>query len=146
MANKVLYQGSNLNMQNEFYLPLRVYIEDTDAGGIVYYVNYLKYMERARTELLRSKGFSKPAILDEGMLLVVVASEVLYKKPARLDDELEVTAKIIELARSYAVFEQHIFCDEVCLTESKIKIACVNRGTMRPCAFPRRVAQLMKPS
>ncbi len=130
-------------MEDEFYLPVRVYIEDTDAGGIVYYVNYLKYMERARTELLRTKGFPKPAILDEGMLLVVVSAKVVYKKPAYLDDELRVTAKIVKLARSYMVFEQNIFCGGICLTEGEIKVACVNRDTMYPGAFPERIVRIL---
>ena len=66
-----------------FSIPLRVYIEDTDAGGIVYYVNYLKYMERSRTEFLRSLGYDKPAILDGGLLLVVHAAQINYRRPAR---------------------------------------------------------------
>ena len=83
-------------MASEFSFPVRVYIEDTDAGGIVYYVNYLKYMERARTELLRINGIAKPAILEEGVLLVVVSAHIEYKRPAKLDDKLRVTAHILK--------------------------------------------------
>ena len=71
-------------MQQSFLMSLRVYIEDTDAGGIVYYVNYLKYMERARTEFLRALGYDKPAILSTGQLLVVHSASVNYRRPARL--------------------------------------------------------------
>lgn len=131
-------------MDNEFSITLRVYIEDTDAGGIVYYVNYLKYMERARTELLRSLGLPKPAVLDEGMLLVVASTQVDYRKSARLDDELRVTARIIKSARSYMVVEQKVFRGELCLCEGDIKVACVQQDTMRPCAFPKRVAGMIE--
>lgn len=128
-------------MQNEFYLPVRVYIEDTDAGGIVYYVNYLKFMERARTELLRTLGVNKPATLENGKLLVVASISVDYKKSARLDDELNVGAKITKVARSYLVMEQRITLNGEVLTESEVKVACVDRETMRPCAFPDPLVQ-----
>ena len=72
----------------EFLLPVRVYIEDTDAGGIVYYVNYLKFMERSRTEFLRSLGYGKTSVLDDGLLFVVHSLSVDYQKSAKLDDEL----------------------------------------------------------
>ncbi len=126
-------------METEFSIPMRVYIEDTDAGGIVYYVNYLKFMERARTELLRTMGLPKPAILEEGMLLVVASAKVDYKKSARLDDQLVVGANIKKVARSYIVFQQHVLCDGNCLAEGEIKVACVDQTTMKPCAFPKRL-------
>lgn len=131
-------------IQNEFSFAMRVYIEDTDAGGIVYYVNYLKFMERARTELLREKGFNKPAIMEEGMLMVVASVNVDYKKSAKLDDELVIMAKIIKSARSYLVFEQRVLCGTNCLAEGRIKVACVDNETLRPCAFPSRIANLLK--
>lgn len=77
-------------MSLEIHHPVRVYIEDTDAGGIVYYVNYLKFMERARTELLRSWGYGKAALFDEQLMFVVHSVNARYHKPARLDDELSV--------------------------------------------------------
>src|SRR5690606_7324226 len=80
---------------SEFCWPLRVYIEDTDAGGIVFYVNYLKYMERARTEMLRSVGFDKDFIFSEALMFVVHSVEVRYRAPARLDDQLIATAHIL---------------------------------------------------
>lgn len=130
-------------MQNEFSYRMRVYIEDTDAGGIVYYVNYLKFMERARTELLRERGLPKPAILDDEKLLVVAQVKVDYKRSAKLDDELKVTASITKVARSYMVFKQEIWCGDICLTEGEVKVACVNKDTLRPCPFPERVARLL---
>lgn len=119
-----------------FGIPLRVYIEDTDAGGIVYYVNYLKYMERCRTEFLRSLGYHKPAILDGGLLLVVHAAQINYRRPARLDDQLYVTAQIEKLARTYIEFKQGVLRGEELLCEGTIRIACVDATTMKPAAIP----------
>lgn len=120
----------------EFNIPLRVYIEDTDAGGIVYYVNYLKYMERCRTEFLRSLGYHKPAILDGGLLLVVHTAQISYRRSARLDDQLHVSAQIEKLARSYVDFKQQVFRGEELLCEGLIRIACVDATVMKPSAIP----------
>ena len=79
----------------EFSLPIRVYIEDTDAGGIVYYVNYLKFMERARTEYMRSLGFDREFIFSGELMFVVQTAEVRYLQPARLDERLDVTAATV---------------------------------------------------
>lgn len=130
-------------MSSEFSLPVRVYIEDTDAGGIVYYVNYLKFMERARTELLRTFGINKPATLEEGNLLVVASVNVKYFKSAVLDDELRVTAKILKLARSYFLIEQQVMRGDECLAGGEIKVACVDQDTRRPCPFPPRIQALL---
>ncbi|MDG2037717.1 MAG: YbgC/FadM family acyl-CoA thioesterase, partial [Luminiphilus sp.] len=81
-------------MTTEFSLPIRVYIEDTDAGGIVYYVNYLKYLERSRTELMRTFGLEGAAISDTGWMFVVSDLSLTYRQPARLDDQVEATARI----------------------------------------------------
>lgn len=130
-------------MATEFSYPLRVYIEDTDAGGIVYYVNYLKFMERARTEFMRSRGIHKPAMLDEGLLLVVASANVKYLKSAMLDDALSVTADIARLAKSYIEFEQKVMRDGECLAQASIKVACVSSEQMRPNALPERVVRLL---
>ncbi len=119
-----------------FSIPLRVYIEDTDAGGIVYYVNYLKYMERSRTEFLRSLGYDKPAILDGGLLLVVHSAQVNYRRPARLDDQLHVTAQLHKLARTYIEFQQQVIRDGELLCEGIIRIACVDADTIKPSVLP----------
>ncbi|WP_202410516.1 tol-pal system-associated acyl-CoA thioesterase [Pseudomaricurvus sp. HS19] len=129
---------------SHFSITVRVYIEDTDAGGIVYYVNYLKYLERARTELLRSVGFDKPAILDEGCLLVVHSAEIKYQKPALLDNELTVTARVSKLARSYVIFEQSVMRGEEPICQASIKVACVDQQSMKPCALPERVASVVR--
>lgn len=127
-----------------FSLPLRVYIEDTDAGGIVYYVNYLKYMERARTELMRSLGYDKPAILEDQCLMVVHSADVQYRKPAKLDDALTATATVSKLARSYMVFYQEIFRDGELLCSGTIKVACVTQESMKPIALPKSVHSALK--
>jgi 4-hydroxybenzoyl-CoA thioesterase/acyl-CoA thioester hydrolase len=123
----------------EFTWPLRVYIEDTDAGGIVYYVNYLKYMERARTESMRVLGFGKQFIFDQQVMFVVHSLQVDYRKPARLDDQLDVTANIVKIGRTYLVFEQRV-CrqgEELCLAQ--VKIACVDKQTVKPAAIPEQI-------
>lgn len=122
----------------EFKLPIRVYIEDTDAGGIVYYVNYLKFIERSRTEFLRSLGYGKTAILENGLLLVVHSMDVNYLAPARLDDEVLATTRIQKLARSYVVFEQEVRRGEIILCQATVKVACVSPD-MKPTAFPKHV-------
>ena len=123
----------------EFSLPLRVYIEDTDAGGIVYYVNYLKYMERGRTELMRHLGFHKPAFIEQGLMLVVHSAQVNYRRPARLDEALTVTAGVNKLAHSYLVFEQRVLRDNELLCDGEIKVVCVLQKTLRPCPLPQPV-------
>jgi 4-hydroxybenzoyl-CoA thioesterase len=119
-----------------FAIPVRVYIEDTDAGGIVYYVNYLKFMERSRTEFLRALGYDKPAILEGGLLLVVHSATINYRRPARLDDLLQVSAYPEKLARTYIEFHQQVTRGDEVLCEGVIRIACVQAATMKPCALP----------
>ncbi len=127
-----------------FSLPIRVYIEDTDAGGIVYYVNYLKFMERSRTEFLRSLGYDKPAILDGGLLLVVHTAQVVYRRPARLDDQLEVTTEVAKIARTYVEFQQNILRGNELLCEGLIRIACVSSETMKPNPIPTTMFERIK--
>ena len=124
-----------------FVIPIRVYIEDTDAGGIVYYVNYLKFMERARTEFMREQGFAKPAIIEDGKLMVVHSADVKYHKPARLDDELMATTSISKLARTYVIFQQQIFRDGELLCSALIKVACVTSDSIKPVALPAVMRQ-----
>ncbi len=128
---------------SQFQLPVRVYIEDTDAGGIVYYVNYLKFMERARTEFMRSYGFDKPAILDDGKLFVVHSAEVKYLRPALLDDQLTITASISKLARSYLIFTQSIERHGELICTATIKVACVLQQSMKPTAIPKGIIEAL---
>ena len=119
-----------------FDFPLRVYIEDTDAGGIVYYVNYLKFMERGRTELVRSLGFDKPALPQDDIQLVVHSAQVNYRQPAKLDDSLNVLTRITKLSRASLVFQQEVLRAEELMCEASIKVACVNAKTLKPMALP----------
>lgn len=136
-------------MQTEFFSTYRVYIEDTDAGGVVYYVNYLKFMERSRTDLLRTLGFPKPALISDDLAVVVSSAAIDYKKSALLDDEILVTANPVTIARSYIVFEQQVFRSEseeppILLAKGNIKIACVKRDSMRPTAFPKPLVSALQ--
>ena len=119
-------------MTAEFSLPVRVYIEDTDAGGIVYYVNYLKYLERARTELMRTFGLERAAVSDAGWNFVVSDVSLSYKEPARLDDQLDATAVISAMGGATINFRQTVRRDDTVLVAGDIQIACVDRGTGRP--------------
>lgn len=123
-------------MNDEFRLPVRVYMEDTDAGGIVYYVNYLKFMERARSEWLRDLGLDQQTLLDEGTQLVVYRMACHYAKPARLDEALTVTAKIAQQGRCRMTFEQQVRRDEELLCSATVEIACLSAATLRPKAWP----------
>lgn len=128
---------------NEFQLPVRVYVEDTDVGGIVYYVNYLKFLERARTEWFRHQGFEKPALFGENLMFVVHSLSIDYRKPARLDDLLLATARVIGGGRTFFVMEQTVKRGDELLCAAEVKVACVTRDRMRPSAIPadiRRVA------
>jgi len=119
-------------MTAEFSLPIRVYIEDTDAGGIVYYVNYLKYLERARTELMRTFGVERAAVADAGGNFVVSDVSLSYKGRARLDDQLHATAVISAVGGATINFHQKVRRAGAVLVSGDIQIACVDRGTGRP--------------
>lgn len=116
----------------------RVYYEDTDAGGVVYYVNYLKFMERARTERLRHLGFSQSQLAEDNLLFVVHSSEARYHAPARLDDQLRVTAQVLELNRASLRFVQQVWRenDETLLCEGQFLVAAVRADTFKPRAIP----------
>ena len=127
----------------EFVLPVRVYIEDTDAGGIVYYVNYLKYFERARTELMRAAGFAKAALLHGDAQFVVNEMRVEYLKPAILDDLLEVRSRIEGGGRARMVFLQRALRGEDELCRARVSVACVDPATRRPRGLPPAVRELV---
>ncbi len=120
-----------------FALRLRVYFEDTDAGGIVYYVNYLKFMERARTELVRSLGFDQSALQAENIIFVVHSVTARYHAPARLDDELDVSVEVLELKRASIRFRQQVRLvagDVLCAGE--VLVACVSADRYKPRGIP----------
>jgi acyl-CoA thioester hydrolase len=117
-----------------------VYWEDTDGQGVVYYANYLKFMERCRTEWLRSIGVEQVRMRrDEGLIFVIVSLEADYKRPARLDDELTVTCEIEEHGRTSFTFRQEIFRGGdrgELLVSGRTRAACLDADTMKPKAFP----------
>jgi acyl-CoA thioester hydrolase len=120
-----------------FHHPLRVYWEDTDAGGIVFYANYLKFFERARTEWLRWLGHSQQEMVDTtGCMFVVQDTHVRYLKPARLDDWLVITVDVRERGRASLRIAQQAWCGDRLLAEGEIRIGCVERATMKPHRIP----------
>jgi acyl-CoA thioester hydrolase len=135
-------QESGVAVQAPAYAwPVRVYYEDTDAGGVVYYANYLRFFERCRTEWMRSIGFGQREMAErDGVVFVVAAAEVKYIRPARLDDQLVVDARIAEQFASYVVFEQAVRRDEQVLCRSRMKVACVDARSMRPTRLPAALA------
>ena len=131
-------------MTAEFSLPIRAYIEDTDAGGIVYYVNYLKYLERARTELMRTFGLERAAVSDAGWNFVVSDVSLSYKEPARLDDQLHATAVISAVGGATINFHQTVRRDDAVLVAGDIQIACIDRGTGRPTRLDAALRQQLE--
>ena len=128
----------NNKKTREFSWPVRVYYEDTDSGGVVYYANYLKFMERARTELLRDLGFEQNELQQEsGIVFAVHNVNIQYKKPARFNDELKVITSITPPGKASIHFKQQVYHkSEQLLAEATIKIACLNAATFTPCSIP----------
>ena len=134
----------------QFEFPIRVYYEDTDTGGIVFYANYLKFFERARTEWLRTggphaSGISQQQVADElGLIFVVRSTAVEYKRAARLDDVIRVVSRVERLGRAGIDFYQEALIDrseqncEV-LAVGRIKVGCVTRDGLRPTAIPEHI-------
>lgn len=123
-----------------FALPIRVYWEDTDAGGVVYYANYLKFIERARTEWLRAMGFDQGRLMREtGLGFAVRSIAVEYLKSARLDDELRVVSRIESHGRVQVVFDQRIERGEDVLLTAKVRIACMDLKRGKAAAMPRDI-------
>ncbi len=121
-----------------FSWQVRVYYEDTDAGGVVYYANYLKFFERARTEWLRSLGLNQDRLAqEEGLIFVVRRALLDFARPARLDDMLEVTVEPIKLARVYVDLVQEARCGAQMLARAEIRVACLNQRNFKPAAMPQ---------
>ncbi len=119
---------------------LRVYWEDTDAGGVVFYANYLKFFERARTEWLRSLGVEQGALqADHGVLFVVAEVHLRYVASARLDDVVVVSAKVVERGQASMRIAQQAWRGETLLAEGWVRVGCVDATTMRPLRIPKVV-------
>jgi acyl-CoA thioester hydrolase len=121
----------------EFSWSIRVYYEDTDAAGVVYHSNYLKYMERARTEWLRKLGFSQEVLREEsGNIIVVSAMDIKFARPAKLDDLLEVHSILIKVTGASFLFEQSIQKKQEKICSARVKGVCLNALTFKPQRLP----------
>lgn len=128
-----------------FTWPLRVYWEDTDAGGVVFYANYLKFFERARTEWLRSLGIEQQALTDAtGVVFIVRSTSVEYNAPARLDDQIEIRTTIERVGPASVQFAQEAWRGELMLAAGAIRVGCVDRNTFRPTPIPAPVLATIK--
>ena len=123
-----------------FAWPVRVYYEDTDLGGVVYYANYLKFLERARTEWLRARGFEQTALAAvHGVMFIVRSIALDYRKPARFNDQLEVTVELRDIGASRIALNQVVRRGQEDLASAQVEIACVNTATFRPVRIPEPV-------
>ncbi len=130
---------------SDFFWPVRVYYEDTDSGGVVYYANYLKFMERARTEWLRAHGFEQTDLMREhGIIFVVRDVHISYRRPAVFDDLLQVTVSVHATGRSWIEFAQTVERVNEILTHANVKIVCVNQLSFKPVEIPEIIREKME--
>ncbi len=125
-------------------LIVRVYWEDTDAGGVVFYANYLKFFERARTEWLRALGVQQSILQSQSDCMFVVAEANLrYLRSARLDDELAITVTVQEQGRASLVLGQQAWCGDTLLVEAVVRIGCISASTLKPRRIPEEILKLL---
>ncbi len=136
----------------EFSWPVRVYYEDTDNGGVVYYANYLKFMERARTEWLRARGVEQDVLIEqEGLIFVVRSVQLDYLKPARFNQQLSVSVSVAEVGKASLTFDQTVNLittegnvavkSDLLLCQGQIRVACLNANSFKPRAIPASIRQ-----
>ncbi len=136
----------------EFSWPVRVYYEDTDNGGVVYYANYLKFMERARTEWLRARGVEQDVLIEqEGVIFVVCSVQLDYLKPARFNQQLSVSVSVAEVGKASLTFDQTVNLittegnvavkSDLLLCQGQIRVACLNANSFKPRAIPASIRQ-----
>lgn len=130
-------------MPDLFTWPIRVYYEDTDAGGVVYYANYLRFLERARTEWFRALGFNQRELAAQiGCIFVVSSVTIDYRRPARLDDLLHVGVEIVKLGRSSVIFRQECRAAppaEIAYADAQVCVVCVDAVSFKPRALPHSI-------
>ena len=132
-------------MSRNFNWPVRVYYEDTDAGGVVFYANYLKFYERARTEMLRAMGFEQDDLIaQESVIFVVRSVQVDYLKPAKFNDMLDVSAQLNFVKSASLTFEQTIMREDELLSKATIRIACLDANSMHPKLIPELLKQALR--
>ena len=128
-------------------IPVRVYYQDTDAGGVVFHAQYLAFMERARTELLNEAGIDLARVVEEhGLLFMVHHIEVTYHQPARLNDLLSVSAEVAKMGRASLLFRQRVERDGTLLVEADVSVALVDRARMKPARMPKELTEAFAPS
>ena len=128
-----------------YSFPVRVYFENTDAGGVVYHGEYFKFLERARTEWLRHLGFDHQALARDHRLVLVVASIAIeFLKPARLDDMVAVSVRVESLGKVRSVFAQEIRRDDEVLVRAKVTVACLQVETLKPAEIPEPLRRKME--
>ncbi len=133
---------ASTGQEDVFYWPVRVYYEDTDAAGVVYYANYLKFFERARTEWLRAAGFEQTVLRDEyGVVFVVRSLAIEYAVPARFNDALDVSVAVKETRGSVIELAQAVCRDGRPLVTAAVKIACVNTLSFKPVRIPQPILE-----
>ncbi len=126
-------------------MPLRIYYEDTDTAGVVYYAGYLRFLERGRTEWLRELGVAQCQLAqDTGLAFAVRSLNIEYLKAARLDDVLTVVTDLESLGRAQVMFEQRVEREGELLVEATVRVVCVNTKTMKACALPKEIKKLME--
>ncbi len=126
-----------------FHWPVRVYFEDTDAGGIVYHARYLYFLERARTEWLRKLGFNQSELQAQGIVFVVRDMNIKWLQPALLDEKLDVSVNIEKLKKASLVMSQSIHCANNEKLKATVTIACLNSQTLKPVAIPDNIVKAM---
>ncbi len=132
-------------LNDTFSWPIRVYWEDTDAGGVVYHARYLHFFERARTEWLRSTGISQTDLRQENDVLLVVKDAYLdILRPARIDDVLSATVHIAKIGRVSFLVHQELWRGSDCLSKADVKVACIRASSFKPCGLPDDVNQALK--
>ena len=123
-----------------FQWPIRVYWEDTDAGGVVYHASYLRFLERARTEWLRSRGIGQSDVRErENVVFVLRDLSIAFERPAKLDDALRATIESVEHRSASMTFSQFILRGDDVLIRAKVRVACVSADGFRPCRIPENL-------
>lgn len=128
-----------------FSWPVRIYWEDTDAGGVVYHARYLAFLERARSEWMRARGFDQETMRSrDDLVFVVRAMEIDFRGAARLDDQLQVSVHLLECRGASFRMTQQVFRGDILLIEAKVRIAALRASSFRPCAIPEPLNSELK--
>ena len=129
---------------SEFILPVRVYYEDTDVAGIVYYANYLRFLERGRTEWIRTLGIDQSVLIEQGLAFAVTEVNIKYLKPARFNDLLEVVTRVKQAGKASLIFEQlarNKDNPDLVYVKGDVKAVCVRMDKMKPVALPEQILE-----